>query len=169
MTRRRLAALAGLAGVAAAQVALLLGYSAFRTTWHFLLHSTLGFAAGLAAAALLTAATRRPTRPLLAALAGQALSVAPDVMFRMLRMAHVRWMDVFVAHITVHTAPARLLTSTAAAVLASWAWWCTGPGGRRRTGVVLALSAVTLVGVGLALHTPIPTRLSDYYTRFYGV
>ena len=44
-----------LLGVLALQVLLLRGYTTFRTTWHFLLHSAVGFAVGLALAALVTA------------------------------------------------------------------------------------------------------------------
>lgn len=156
----------GLAGAVVLQLLLFLGYSTFRTQWHYLLHTALGFAAGLVVAAVVVAIRRRPCAPLASAVVGQMVSVTPDVMFRMLRMSHVRWMDVFVAHVTIHTSPGRLLVTAASAITASWAWWCAAVG-RRRLGLTLAGLAVAMVGTALAFHTPVPTRLSDYYVRFY--
>lgn len=156
-----------LVGVLALQASLFVAYSTFRTQWHYLLHTSLGFSAGLVTAAVVAAITGRRTGPLTFAIVGQLVSVTPDVMFRMMRMAHVRWMDVFIAHITVHTSPGRLLVSAGSAITASWAWWCVAVVRRRRLGLALAFLAVAMVAVALALHTPIPTQLSDYYTRFY--
>lgn len=143
------------------------GYAAFRTTWHYLLHTGLGVGAGLSAAALLSAARRRPTRGLAWGLGGQLVSVAPDVMFRMLRMPHERWMDVFLAHVTIHTSPLPLFATTSAGVLGTWGWYA-GCSGRRRLATGLAAVALVLLTVVLALHTPIPTALADYYRDYYG-
>ncbi len=142
------------------------GYASFRTTWHYLLHTGLGVGAGLAAGALLSAARRRPTTGLAWGTGGQLVSVAPDVMFRMMAMPHERWMDAFLAHITIHTSPLPLLATTSSGVLGTWAWYAACSG-RRRVAVGLAVGALVLLAVALALHTPIPTSLADYYEDFY--
>lgn len=164
MSRRRWAL--ALLLVLALELLLWRGYASFRTTWHFLLHTGLGVGAGLSAAALLSAARRRPTRGLAWGLGGQLLSVAPDVMFRMLRMPHERWMDVFIAHITIHTSPLPLLATTSAGVLGTWAWFAAASA-RPRTATGLAGAALLLLGVVLTLHTPVPTTLADYYRDYY--
>lgn len=59
---------------------------------------------------MVATATRRPVRfPLLWVLAGHLVAMAPDLAF-IAGVAHQRWMDVFLAHLSSHFAPGRNLT-----------------------------------------------------------
>jgi hypothetical protein len=148
---------AGWAALVTAQVALALQYVWRGLAWHWLLHSLLGLGAGLVAAALL----RRP-RPLPWAVAGQALSVLPDLLFLPLSLPHQRWMDALVAHITVHLAPTPVPVALAVFVLGGWAWWLCVPVGHRLAGTLLAGAGTGLLAVALLSADPVPTRLADY-------
>ncbi|MHB8340462.1 MAG: hypothetical protein ACYDB7_04725, partial [Mycobacteriales bacterium] len=127
------------------------------TDWHFVLHTLLGLGAGFTAAALL--GTRNVARW---ALLGQVVSVTPDVIFITLGIPHERWMDIFLAHITIHVVAAPLAVAATLFLVAGWGWWISAWTSARLSGALLALAGVVVVGVALALHHPIPTQLSDY-------
>lgn len=153
---------AGLVALVALQGFLAASYAARGTSWHYLLHSILGAGAGLVVAALSAARTGRPGHPVAWAVAGQLVSDAPDVLFVTASLPHRRWMDVFLGHIRIHTAPQPLLVVTAAFLLAGWGWWLASYTRRQRLGAGLALAAVALVAGALFAARPLPTRLSDY-------
>lgn len=132
-------------------------YQVRHTDWHFVLHTTLGLGLGLVIAAVL-----RSRHPLRWAFAGDLVSVLPDLLFQLGQLPHRRWMDVFALHITIHLVPQPLLVSLAVFLLASTGWWLTVRGERPRGAQALAGLAVVLLGVALALHHPLPTRLIDY-------
>jgi len=148
--------------VLAAEVVLAREYAGFRTIWHFLVHSGIGAGLGLALAAAVSAGRRGPVSPWPWALVGQAVSVAPDVLFLALRMPHERSMDAFVGHVSVHTAPQPLLVAVAVFLLGGWAWALADPLRRPRVGLALAAGTAGVLALALALRTPLPTSLSDY-------
>lgn len=159
---RRLAVGIALLALAAAEAVVARAYAVRGTTWHFLLHSSIGFGLGLAAAALYAALRGRPTRGLAWAVAGQLVSILPDVLFFALRLPHQYWMDAFVGHLTVHVAPQPLLVGLGVFALGGWAWWLAGAAGRRGAGALFALLALGLLGGAIAVHRPIPVRLAGY-------
>ncbi len=126
------------------------------TDWHFVLHTLLGCGAGFAVAALL--GSRRVVGWVLL---GQALSVLPDVLFITAGIPHQRWMDVFVAHITIHVVAQPLLVAATLFLVAGWGWWLAAWTSQRAAGRLLALAGVAVVGIALALHHPIPTSLAQ--------
>jgi len=130
--------------------------------WHALLHTAVGIGLGLSAAALLSALRRRPVAALPFALGGQLVSVAPDVLFVVARLPHARWMDAFVGHISIHTAPLPLPVALVVFLLGGWAWWFCSFGTPRAAGVSLAALALALFAGALALREPLPTELADY-------
>lgn len=163
---RRAGRVAALASLLGGEVALAAAYTARGTGWHFLLHSTLGAGAGLVLATVLaTLRTRAASPPGQAvgwAVLGQAVSVTPDVLFAAARVPHRRWMDFFLAHISIHLTPQPLLVTTGAFLVAGWGWWLAAHTYRRGLGVGLAGLAVLVVAGALALAHPLPTRLADY-------
>lgn len=147
----------GVVLVAAAEGLLAYEYHVRGTDWHFVLHTLLGLGAGFAVAALL--GTRKVARW---ALLGQAVSVAPDVLFIAFGIPHQRWMDVFLADITIHVVAAPLAVAATLFLVAGWGWWISAWTPARLPGALLAIAGLVVVGVALALHHPIPTQLSDY-------
>lgn len=147
------------------------------TTWHLLLHTLIGLGLGLAAGGVVAAAVHdrprpryrsrggRPLGPVRWAVAGQLVSIVPDLLFVILRLPHARWMDLFVGHITVHLVPAPLLVGLGVFLLGSSAWFAAVVLRRRLGGALLGVATVGVLGVALALAAPIPTRLSDYGDR----
>ncbi|MFP5369801.1 MAG: hypothetical protein ACLGI3_03515, partial [Actinomycetes bacterium] len=85
-------------------------------------HFFVGAAAGLAV--MLVAAWRRRRAvgwwPMWV-VGGHVIALFPDVLFR-LGIAHARWMDVFLGHVSTHVVPGRNLTwfLIFTAVLAAW-------------------------------------------------
>jgi len=143
------------------EVLLLQQYVVRGTAWHGLIHSLAGCGAGLAVGALVAAARGRPTRGLGWATAGQAISVLPDFIYILGNRPHRGWMDVFVGHITVHTAWAPVLLTFGFFVAAGWAWWLASVG-RRTAGAVLSLAAVGVFTVALLRAEPAPSRLIEF-------
>lgn len=147
------------------------------TTWHLLLHTLIGLGLGLAAGATASALVQnrgrarhpdsrgRPFGPVRWAVAGQLVSIVPDLLFVVLRIPHAQWMDVFIGHITIHLVPAPLLVALTVFLLGSSAWFAAVVLRRRLVGAVLAVSTVAALGTALALAAPIPTSLSDYSDR----
>lgn len=142
------------------------GYAVRGTIWHYLVHSTVGAGLGLAAGAALAVGLHRPINGWAAAVVGQAISIVPDLMFLFGRMPHERWMDVFFGHISVHTGPQPLLIGLAVFLVGGWAWLAATLD-HRITALSLAGLAALILAAALALHVPLPTRLSDYSTRFH--
>ena len=121
-----------------------------------------GWGVGLAAAGLamaLVAGLRVP--PLPAAVAGQLVSIVPDLMFRYLRMPHTRAMDWWLGHISIHTGPSPTLVALAVLLLGGGSWLAAA-GGARRTAAALAVTASAGLVTACLLAAPIPTRLADF-------
>jgi hypothetical protein len=158
---RRVAQLAALAGIAALQYGIAVAYSSRGTWWHYLLHQTDGWGLGLTAAALLAVALRRRVPPLPAALAGQLVSIAPDLMFRYLRMPHDPLMDVFAGHIAIHRGVSPVVTTWAFFTLGAAAWLLASVR-RRRAALGLSAAALVLLTVACVTAQTIPERLADF-------
>ena len=158
---RRLAVLAAFAGVAAAQVALAIAYQNRGTWWHYLLHQLIGWGVGLSVAAGMMVWRRGlVVPPVLAAVAGQLVSIGPDLMFRFLRMPHEPSMDLYLGHISIHRGPSPVLVALAVFLLGSWAW-IAAAARRPRLALGTALVAITLLTGACLAAAPIPTQLSD--------
>ena len=151
--------LAALAGLVTAEIAVAVAYDNFGTWWHYLLHQLIGWGLGLAVAALIGLRFRVPA--LAALLAGQLVSIGPDLIFRYLRMPHDAAMDVFVGHISIHTSPSPTLVALGTVLLGGGAFTAMAYT-RRRTSTVLALAAVALVAVACVTARDLPGSLRDY-------
>ena len=158
---RRAARWAALAGVVALQYGIAVAYASRGTWWHWLLHQTVGWGLGLALAAVVVAWRGTRVHPLPAALAGQALSIAPDLMFRYLRMPHEPFMDVFAGHISIHRGVSPVVTTWAFLTLGAAAWLLASVR-RRRAALGLSAAALVLLAVACATAEPIPERLADF-------
>ena len=167
-----------LAAAGAGEAVVAQAYVARGTTWHLLLHTLIGLGLGLAAGAVASALAPhrnlaryrleqrgKPFGPVRWAVAGQLVSIVPDLLFAIIQIPHARWMDVFVGHITIHLVPAPLLVALAVFLLGSSAWFAAVVLRRRLGGALLAVATVASLGVALALAAPIPTQLSDYSDR----
>lgn len=165
MTRRRAGTVTALAILAVLEGLVAEAYYVRGTSWHWLLHGTVGLGLGLAVGGVLAVLRRRPVRALPWALAGQAVSITPDVLFLAGRLPHRRWMDVFVGHIAIHTAPVPLLVGVAVFLLGGWSWFAGSALARRTTAAALAIAAGVVLGSALALARPLPESLSDFDDR----
>lgn len=152
---------AAYAGVAALQYGVAVAYESRGTWWHWLLHQQVGWGLGLAVAAVVMVATRRYVSPLWAALAGQAVSIAPDLAFRYLRMPHDPLMDVFAGHISIHRGPSPVATTWVVLTLGAAAWLLASVR-RDRFAVGLAALAGLVLTAACVTATALPERLADY-------
>lgn len=150
-----------LAVVVAMQALLASAYYERGTSWHFLLHTTFGLGLGLSVAALVSARRRQPVAALPFAVAGEAVSVLPDLLFVIGRLAHMRWMDVFVGHIRLHLVPEPLVVAVGLFVAGGWAWWLAAPAGRPRAGAALASGGLLAAALAFAVADPLPTSLAQ--------
>lgn len=158
---RRAAALAAWAGLLSLQYLIAMSYLGLGTWWHWLLHQLVGWGVGLGTAALIGALTRYRIPALAALLAGQLLSIVPDLQFRFARMPHERSMDLWLGHISLHTGPSPVLVALATVLLGGWAWIAVTYG-RRLAGAGLGAAALVLVAGACLVAEPVPTQLSDY-------
>ena len=126
------------------------------TWWHYLLHVPIGLGVGLAGGVLVSLWRRQPALPWM--LAGQLLSIIPDLMFRFMRMPHDASMDWYVGHISVHRGPSPVLVALGVLLLGGWAWLAVP---RRVVSSALALSAGAVLLVACLLASPLPSRLAD--------
>lgn len=103
---------AGSVGFAAVEVVLYLSYLSRDAPFHWFTHFFAGTALALAVMAVVARRTRRPVpRPLVWLLLGHLAAMAPDIAF-LGGVAHRRWMDVFVGHVSSHYVPGR-----------NWTWY----------------------------------------------
>ena len=158
---RRFARWSAFAGVAALEYGIAVAYASRGTWWHWLLHQTVGWGLGLALAATVMAWRGTRWHPLWAALAGQALSIAPDLAFRYLRMPHDPVMDVFAGHISIHRGVSPVVTTWAFFTLGATAWLLASVR-RRRAALALSAAAAVLLTVACVTAGPLPERLSDF-------
>lgn len=160
---RRLALAAAWAGVLAAQYVVAMSYLSLGTWWHWLLHQLIGWGAGLATAAVVTAATRYRIPAIVALLGGQLVSIVPDLQFRFARMPHDVSMDLWLGHISIHTGPSPIVVALAPLLLGGWSWIATAYD-RRALGAGLGTAALVLVAVACLVARPLPETLADYPT-----
>jgi hypothetical protein len=159
---KRALVVAAWAGLAALQYGIAVAYHDRGTWWHYLLHQMVGWGVGLAAAGAWTAGRRgRSVPPVAAALAGQLVSIVPDLMFRYGRMPHTAAMDLWLGHISIHRGPSPVLVALGV-VLLGGAGWLSSAYGRRRPALGLAVATAALLTGACLLAEPVPTRLADY-------
>ncbi|MCW2616803.1 MAG: hypothetical protein JWN08_3797 [Frankiales bacterium] len=152
---------AALAGLVAAEVGIAIVYLGYGTWWHWLLHQYVGWGVGLSTAALVGSLTRYRVPAAVALVAGQLLSIVPDLQFRYARMPHEPSMDLWLGHISIHTGPSPVLVALGALLLGGWAY-VAGTYGRRGPAVALAGGGLVLVTVACLVARDVPTRLQDY-------
>ncbi len=94
----------------AVEVALFSSYRGHDAKFHWFTHFFVGASVALLAMAGVALRTRRAVPlPLVWPLAGHLFAMLPDVVFNA-GVAHERWMDVFLGHISSHFVPGRNLT-----------------------------------------------------------
>lgn len=103
--------LCGYCGLAVlVEVGLFASYRGHDAGFHWLTHFFVGSGVALAGMTVWARVTRRPAGlPLLWMVAGHVVAMFPDFLFTA-GVAHRRWMDVFLGHVTSHSVPGRNLT-----------------------------------------------------------
>ncbi len=92
------------------EVGLYASYRGHDARFHWFTHFFVGAAAALVAMTLVAARTRRPVPlPLVWLLVAHLAAMFPDFLFAA-GVAHYRWMEVFLGHISTHFVPGRNLT-----------------------------------------------------------
>lgn len=110
----------------AAEGVLYLLYQQNDARFHWFVHFFVGGAAALLLMAVFAYRSRRPVPlPLLWLLIGHILAAFPDILFRFGGIAHYRWMDIFLLHVSSHFVPGRNFTWYAVfmAFLAVYLWF----------------------------------------------
>lgn len=94
----------------ATEVLLYASYRGHDARFHWFTHFFIGSAAALVVMAVVALRTRRPVPiPLVWPVLGHLYAMLPDFLFTA-GVAHYRWMDVFLGHISTHFVPAGNLT-----------------------------------------------------------
>ncbi|MDQ3570524.1 MAG: hypothetical protein M3396_07870 [Actinomycetota bacterium] len=92
------------------EIGLYASYRGHDARFHWFTHFFVGASLALVVMALVAARTRRPVPlPLVWPLLGHVVAMFPDFLFAG-GIAHQRWMDVFLGHISTHFVPGRNLT-----------------------------------------------------------
>jgi hypothetical protein len=157
--------LLGAVALVAGEIYLYLRYASLDGQFHYWLHGLLGWALGLAVLAALQLragdqARRTRLTPWEAAGLGHLYAAFPDILFLTGELLHVRWMDVFALHITVHFIPAPVLTALVLFLLAAVGYGLAISRRRRAAaGAVLAVGATLTVAVGVA--APLPSSIDE--------
>jgi len=93
-----------------AEVGLYASYRGHDARFHWFTHFFVGASVALLAMAAVAAHTRRPVSlPLVWPFLAHVVAMFPDFLFTA-GIAHERWMDVFLGHISTHFVPGRNLT-----------------------------------------------------------
>ncbi|MBW3643362.1 MAG: hypothetical protein KY447_10655 [Actinobacteria bacterium] len=93
-----------------AEVGLYASYRGHDARFHWFTHFFVGAAVALVVMAVVAARTRRPVPlPLVWPFLAHVVAMFPDFLFAA-GVAHYRWMDVFLGHISTHFVPGRNLT-----------------------------------------------------------
>ena len=91
----------------AVEVGLYASYTGHDARFHWFTHFYVGASASLLVMAALSWRTRMPvSRPLVWLLVGHLYAMTPDFLFAA-GVAHQRWMDIFLGHISSHFVPGR--------------------------------------------------------------
>lgn len=87
---------------------LYLSYESREASFHWYTHYFAGAVFALLAMALYAGIKKRPARlPLLWLLIAHLVAMIPDFLFSIFKIAHARWMDVFILHVSSHFIPGR--------------------------------------------------------------
>ncbi len=112
---------------AVAEVGLYLSYRGHDARFHWFTHLFVGASVALAAMAVVVERTGRPVSyPMMWPLLAHIFAIVPDLLF-IGGIAHRRWMDLFLGHVSTHFVPGRnvswfvlFLASLAAYFVAVW-------------------------------------------------
>jgi hypothetical protein len=127
--------------------------------WRYLVHALIGLGLGSAFAALVTGLRRgEPAGAVGWAALGGILAVVPDLLFTANGQVHQRWMDYFLAHLSIDTAPQPLLVGLGVFVLGGWAAWAAR-GRQVLAAVLLVLATAGLFTGALLAAGPLPADL----------
>ncbi len=95
----------------AVEIGLYLSYRGHDARFHWFTHFFVGSAVALLLMSAVALRTRRPVPlPLVWPLIGHLYAMFPDFLFTGGHIAHERWMDVFLGHVSTHFVPGRNLT-----------------------------------------------------------
>lgn len=114
-----------LAAAAAVGVEVLLyeRYGTHEASFHWFTHLYVGGATALLVLSGLTLLRRRQLPyPAVWVMLGHIVAMIPDLLFTLLDVAHRRWMDVFLGHLSTHFVPGRNVTWFAVFALAVTAY-----------------------------------------------
>ena len=93
------------------EIGLYLSYRGHDARFHWFTHFFVGSAVALLIMSAVVLRIRRPVpMPLVWPLLGHLYAMFPDFLFTGSHIAHERWMDVFLGHISTHFVPGRNLT-----------------------------------------------------------
>ena len=93
------------------EIGLYLSYRGHDARFHWFTHFFVGSALALIIMSAVALRTRRPVPlPLVWPLLGHLYAMFPDFLFTGGQIAHERWMDIFLGHISTHFVPGRNLT-----------------------------------------------------------
>jgi hypothetical protein len=93
------------------EIALYLSYRGHDARFHWFTHFFVGSAVALLLMSAVALRTRRPVPlPLVWPMLGHLYAMFPDFLFTGGHIAHERWMDVFLGHVSTHFMPGRNLT-----------------------------------------------------------
>ena len=93
------------------EIGLYLSYRGHDARFHWFTHFFVGSAVALLIMSAVALRTRRPVPvPLVWPLLGHLYAMFPDFLFTGGHIAHERWMDIFLGHISTHFVPGRNLT-----------------------------------------------------------
>jgi 4-hydroxybenzoate polyprenyltransferase len=93
------------------ELGLYLSYRGHDARFHWFTHFFVGSAVALLVMSAVALHNRRPVPvPLVWPVLGHLYAMFPDLLFSAGHVAHQRWMDVFLGHITTHFVPGRNLT-----------------------------------------------------------
>ncbi len=93
------------------EIALYLSYRGHDARFHWFTHFFVGSAVALLVMSAVALRTHRPVpMPLVWPLLGHLYAMFPDFLFSGGHIAHERWMDVFLGHVSSHFVPGRNLT-----------------------------------------------------------
>ena len=93
------------------EIGLYVSYRGHDARFHWFTHFFVGSSVALLVMSAVALRTRRPVPlPLVWPLLGHLYAMFPDFLFTGGHIAHERWMDVFLGHISTHFVPGRNLT-----------------------------------------------------------
>lgn len=129
----------GAAAAIGAELFLYLNYFAHEGRFHWFTHFYVGGAVALLVMTVIARRTGRPVPyPLLWPILGHTVAMFPDFLFEA-GIAHRRWMDVFLGHLSTHFIPGR-----------NWTWYAIFLG-------ALAIYLWTLRNLDARGHVPMTT------------